>query len=119
MKKTSFRGIPAPFHAAVIFAVFLSLIGSPVSNGGDTPWDLYTIIAKIKSLFMDTSAAYQSNDTAEIEAPAQYRPNDGTNIGGLAKDQPNQGPKKGGKRYSVYDIDPNPDPPPPPPPPKP
>lgn len=89
MKKRSFKGIPAPVHAAVVFAVLFSLLGSPVSKNSFNIGGLKAIVAKIQAIFYDDSRGTNSGD----------------------------GIKKGGRRVCVG-PDGAPDPPPPPPPPK-
>jgi hypothetical protein len=91
MRKKSFRGIPAPFHAAVVFAVFFSMLGNPVSKSGDAVGGLPRIVAKLQAIFFDGSRDVKSDD----------------------------GIKKGGKKFWISSWDGAPDPPPPPsPPPK-
>jgi hypothetical protein len=88
MKKKIFRGIPAPVHAAVVFAVFFSLLGSPVSKNSFNLGGLRAIVAKLQAIFYDDSRDIKSSD----------------------------GIKKGGRGVCGA-PDGNPDPPPPPPPP--
>jgi phosphatidylserine synthase len=90
MKKKYFRGIPAPFHAAVVFAVFFSLLGSPASKSSHTTVGLPGIVAKLQAIFFD-----RSRDVKFYE-----------------------GTKNGGKKFSTSSWDGVPDPPPPPQPPK-
>lgn len=91
MKKKSFRGIPAPFHAAVVFVLFVSLFGSPVSKGGNSDWGLRAIVAKIHAMLFDSSRDVKSD-------------------GGI---------KNGGGKYGIFGWDGSYDPPPPPAPPPP
>jgi len=90
MKKKSFRGIPAPFHVAVVFALFFGLMGSPVPKGGNSYGGLRVIVAKLQSIFLDDSQGTKSD-------------------GGI---------KKGGNKFWIFSGDGSFDPPPPPPPPK-
>jgi hypothetical protein len=55
MKKRFFRGIPAAVHAAVAFAVFFGLLGSPVSKNIFNLGGLRAIAAKIQAIFYDDS----------------------------------------------------------------
>jgi hypothetical protein len=89
MEKQSFRGIPAPFHAAVVFAVFFSLLGSPVSKSSHPIEGLPGIVAKLQAIFFGGSRDVKSDD----------------------------GVKKGGKKFLIFSGDGTPDPPPPPQPP--
>lgn len=89
MKKRFFRGIPAPVHAAVVFAVFFSLLGSPVSKNSYNLGGLRAIVSKIQAIFYDDSRDTKSSD----------------------------GIKKGGRPVCGLGGDGTPDPPPPPPPP--
>jgi hypothetical protein len=60
MIKKSFKGIPAPFHAAVVFAVFFSLLGSPASKTNSNLGVLRGIVAKIQAIFYDDSRDIKS-----------------------------------------------------------
>jgi hypothetical protein len=93
MKKRIFRGIPAPFHAAVVFAVFFGLLSAPVSKIDRNVEGLWGIVAKVRAIFYDTAKTTKSFD----------------------------GVVNGGKKPRVFspNADPTSDPPPPPPPPGP
>jgi hypothetical protein len=91
MKKKFFKGIPAPVHAAVVFAVFFSLLGSPVSKNSPNLGGLRGIVAKIQAIFYDDSRDVKSGDRI----------------------------KKGGRQVFELGGDGSLDPPPPPPPPPP
>jgi hypothetical protein len=91
MNKKFFKRIPAPFHAAVVFAVFFSLLGSPASRNNSNLGVLRGIVAKIQAIFYDDSRVVKSGDHI----------------------------KKGGRGVCELDGGGIPDPPPPPlPPPK-
>lgn len=92
MSKKPSRGIPAPFHAAVVFAVFFSMLGSPLSKGNYDLGGLRGIVAKLQALFYDERSSDQKANGGET--------------------------KKGGRKFWIY-SDPTYDPPPPPPPPPP
>jgi hypothetical protein len=87
MNKRFFKGIPATFHAAVVFAVFFSLLGSPASKNSSNIGVLRGIVAKIQSIFHDDSRDVKSGDHI----------------------------KKGGRGVCELGGDGIPDPPPPPP----
>jgi hypothetical protein len=89
MKKKSFRGIPAPVHASVVFALFFSLLGSPVAKNTSNLGILRGIVAKIQAIFYDDSQVVKSGDII----------------------------KKGGRGVCEQGLDGSKDPPPPPPPP--
>jgi len=91
MKKRNFSGIPAPFHAAVVFAVLFCLLAAPVSRTGRNSEGLWGIVAKVRAIFYDDAKSTKPND----------------------------GAVKGGKKFWIITTggDPGTDPPPPPPPP--
>jgi hypothetical protein len=93
MKKRIFSGIPAPFHAAVVFAVFFSLLAAPVSKTSSSVEGLWGIVAKVRAIFYDDAKSTKASD----------------------------GAVKGGKKFWIFTTsgDPGTDPPPPPPPPPP
>jgi hypothetical protein len=93
MKKRVFRGVPAPFHAAVVFAVFFSLLSSPISKIDHDVDGLWGIVATVHAIFFD-----------EAKITKSY-----------------QAVVNGGKKPRVFgtEADPGTDPPPPPPPPGP
>ena len=93
MNKKPSREIPAPFHAAVIFTVFFTLLGTPLSEGNDNLGGLRGLLEKVQALFYGTSS---------------YSRDSNSNYAGT---------KKGGRKYGIMGIDPTTDPPPPPPPP--
>jgi hypothetical protein len=101
MNKKQSRGIPAPFHAAVIFTVVISLFGTPLSEGIYYSWGLGDFFARLQTLFYSTSQ--YSNGSKQLQSKST----------GLSS-------TKGGKKFSVFEtgLDPTTDPPPPPPPPK-
>jgi hypothetical protein len=95
MNKKQSHGIPAPFHAAVIFTVFISLLGTPLSEGIYYSWDLRDFFARIQTLFYDTSQYSKGSKQMESKLNSlRYT--------------------KGGKEFSVFETDPTTDPPPPP-----
>ncbi len=96
MNKKPYRGIPAPFHAAVVFAVFFSLLGTPLSKGNQDLGGLRGILAKFQSFFFDD----RSSDTKSTDTKSN-----------------NGDTKKGGRKFWIYIGDGTYDPPPPPPPP--
>ncbi|MGA9364958.1 MAG: hypothetical protein WBW16_11400 [Bacteroidota bacterium] len=89
MNKKPFKGIPAPFHAAVVFAVFFSLLGSPAPRNNSNLGVLRGIVARIQAIFYDDSRDVKSGDHI----------------------------KKGGRGVCELGGDGTTDPPPPPPPP--
>jgi hypothetical protein len=93
MKKGIFRGVPAPFHAAVVFAVFFSLLSTPLSKTDRNVEGLWGIVAKVRAIFYETVKTTKSYESVV----------------------------KGGKKSWIISTsgDPNTDPPPPPPPPGP
>jgi hypothetical protein len=93
MKKRIFRGVPAPFHAAVVFAVFFSLLSTPISKIDRDVEGLWGILAKVRAIFYNDAKITKSYDAVV----------------------------KGGKKPRIFNpnTDPTPDPPPPPPPPGP
>jgi hypothetical protein len=93
MKKRIFRGIPAPFHAAVVFAVLFSLLSTPISKIDSDVEGLWGIVAKVRAIFYNDAKITKSYE----------------------------GVMKGGKKSWIpnWSGDPVPDPPPPPPPPGP
>jgi len=97
MTRKPSRGIPAPFHAAVAFAVFFSLLGSPLWKGDTDLGGLLGILFKVQGLFIDRE---KSRDMKN------FKGDDGVI-------------RKGGRRFYIQDTDGTYDPPPPPPPPRP
>jgi hypothetical protein len=93
MKKGIFRGVPAPFHAAVVFAVFFSLLSTPISKADRDVEGLWGFVAKVRAIFYETVKTTNSYESVV----------------------------KGGKKPRVFspNWDPGTDPPPPPPPPPP
>ena len=62
MNKKLSRGIPAPVHAAIAFAVVFSLLGSPTSKINSNVGVLRGIVAKIQAIFYDDSRDVKSGD---------------------------------------------------------
>jgi hypothetical protein len=94
MNRKPSHGLPALFHAAVVFAVFFSFLGTPISKGSLDLGGFGSIFARIQALL--------------------YTPVD-DNL--LDRGSTTSGGQKGGRKFGTFNGDGTYDPPPPPPPP--